>query len=131
MKYGQFFSAYEVLQKINDMQFQVRDAYRIYKLLKELEPAFQFGIQREQEMIERYDGRPQSDGSVRFVHGDDEESRKKGLANMESFQREMEELTNMEVEGEFEAISMSLDALGDQTLTPREIALLDGMIHFE
>ena len=131
MKYEHFFNAYDILSKMSGMQFQARDAYRIFRLLKSLEPAYEFGVKREREMVGKYNGVVEQDGSIRFIHGEDAESQRTGEENMRGFVREINELHDMDIDCDFEPITLSYDAFGEQTITPREIALLDGFVSFE
>lgn len=128
MKYNQFNNAYNALQKLSNMNLPVRDAYNVYKLTKEIDQVYQFGVERERALIEQYKGQPNQDGTIRFVHGDDEESKREGVKNMIGFSKAIDELNNTEMDCEFSPITISYDSLGDQTMTAKEIMSLDGFV---
>ena len=113
------------------MNFNVRDAYSIYKLYKELGNAIEFGIERERSLLNKYDGRFMSNGYIEFVHGKDADAKQKGIENMNKYMEEMEELNSMELPDEFSPLTLSYDSFGDQKITPDDIAALEGFVSFE
>ena len=131
MQYKNYVKAFPVLKKLSEMSFKARDAYSIYTLMKEVEPTLQFGIEREKALIQKYNGTMIDNGSVQFVHGDDEESVQLGTENMLKFKVELDELNEMEITETIHPIVMSYDAMGDQTITPSDIMALDGFVSFK
>ena len=79
MKHIQFVKAYRTLQKLSDFGLPIREAFEIFKLMKALQPAHEFAAKMERQLIEKYKGRVDDDGSVNFIHGDDEKSRSEGI----------------------------------------------------
>lgn len=78
-------------------------------------------MQRERKLLEKYNGTVRPDGNVIFPTQDE----------TVAFRNELQELNNMEISDEIEPITIEYDAMGDNTLSPTEIACLDGFIAFE
>lgn len=131
MKYGQFVNARKTLQKISGFELPVRDAFKVYKLMKELGPIYEFGADRETKLIEKYNGKINDDGSIGFIHGDDEKARADGANNLKRFVEEMNAMREEEIEGEFTPVKLKYGALGKQTITPNELMAIEGFISFE
>lgn len=131
MKHIQFVKAYRTLQKLSDFSLPVREAFEIFKLTKALQPAHEFAAKMERQLIEKYKGEVNDDGSVNFVHGDDEKSRSEGINNMNKFVAELDELNDTEMDYEFEPIKLSYDAMDGQKISANEIMALDGFVIFE
>ena len=131
MTYNQFVKAYRVLRKLSGMDFGIKDAYAIYKLSGEMEKTAQFGIKREEALMEKYGGEVMPDGDVNFVHGDSEDESKEGVENMQAFRNALNELGTTELDMDIHPITLSYEAFGEQRITPNEIADLEGVICFE
>ena len=132
MKYKKFIQAYNVLQKLSNMDFNVKDAFSIYNLQKSLEPVTKFGAERDRALIEKYKGVVGQDVSIKFWESDeDEEEKRIGTENMTAFIEEICELNDMEMDQEITPITLSYDSLGDQKISPNDIMCLDGFVHFE
>jgi len=131
MKHIQFIRAYNVLQKISNFDLPVRDAYAIFKLFKEVEPTYEFAVKMERQLVEKYHGEITESGAIKFVHGDDEQSRMDGTKNMNMFAAEIEELNETEIDESFTPVTLKYDAFGDQKISPKELMAIDGFIIFE
>lgn len=121
MKQYQINAAYNTMRRIAAFQLPVRVSYEIYRLIKRIEPVHEFAAQRERKLLEKYHGTVRPDGSVIFPTQDE----------TVAFRNEIQELNDMEVSEEIAPITISYDAMGDNTLSPTEIACLDGFIAFE
>ena len=121
MKQYQINKAYNAMTRLMTVQFPVRIAYSIYMLMKQIEPCYEFDLKRERELVEKYHGSISMDGMITFPSPDDA-----GL-----FKDEIDELTNMDVDVRISPISIPYDSLEDQTITPMEIASLEGFVSFE
>ena len=119
------------LNKFTNYDFDIRTAFAIHKLFKELESSCQFGISRERSLLEKYNGVVEPNGRINFVHGKDDESIKAGIENMHKYKEEIDELHAMEITEEFTPITLSYEAFGDQKVTPSDIASLDDFVIFE
>ena len=131
MTYEQCLRAHAAITRMAGIVFGIKEAYAIFKLGKRLSVEVEFCAQHEKALIEKYNGMVQKDGSIHFVHGDDEESKRIGMTNMEQFKNEMNQLLNSETEGNIEPVHISLDAFEDYKITPDDIMALDNIIIFE
>lgn len=121
MKQHQINSAYQALSKLSTVSFPVKKAYKIFILLKKIKEEFQFSIDREKLLIEKYGGSIQNDGVILFK--DDSVARQ--------FKNEIEELNDMDVEIEVAPIKLSGDEYKEYKISPSEMLSLDGLIEFE
>ena len=131
MKHIQFIRAYSTLQRISNFELPVRDAYMVYKLLKEIEPVYEFATKMERQLIEKYHGEITENGTIKFIYSDDEQSKAEGTKNMNMFAAAIEDLNDTEIDENFSPITLKYDALGSQKMTPKEIMAIDGFITFE
>lgn len=121
MKQYQINKAYSALSRLANMQLPVRDSRNLYMLSKQLDDAYNFELEQEKKLIEKYHGVFTKDGGVTFANSDD--------AN--GFGAELKELNNLEVEVEFDPVVIDCDAMGDQRISPFDVACLDGFVMFE
>lgn len=131
MKHIDYLNAFNALRKISDYSLPVREAFEVFKLTKALQPAYEFAEKKERQLIEKYGGEFTDDGSVNFVHGDDEKSRVEGIENMNRCVAELNELNDTEMDFEFEPIKLSYKAMEGQKISANEIMALDGFVIFE
>ena len=121
MKQLQINKAYGALNKLANMQMPVRDAYRLYLLTEQIKPSYNFELEQEKKLLEKYEGvLDQGSGTFQF----------KDRETMEAFGREMKELNDFDAEIEFDPVEISMDALGTQKLTPVDIMCLEGFVAF-
>ena len=121
MKQHQVNRAVMALGRLSNMQLPVRDSRNLYMLSKQLEDAYQFELDQEKKLIAKYHGKISDDGGVAFSNPDD--------AN--AFNAEIIELNNLDVSIEFSPVTINCDSMGDQHISPFDIACLDGFVMFE
>lgn len=121
MKQYQINKAYHAMTRLMTVQFPVRIANSIFLLSKQIEPQYEFAIKRERELMEKYNGQVTPDGVIKFMSPDD----------AGSFKDEADELSNMDVDVTITPITIPYDAIEEQTITPMDIAYLDGFVSFE
>ena len=131
MKYNQFVNAYQTLTRLSGYALPIREAYKVFRLMKDLQPMYEFGEAKEKQLIEKYRGEIKEDGSIGFIHGDGEKDRAAGVENMRHFIAEIGAMNETEIEGDFTPITLPYDALGEQKITPNELMALDGFVAFE
>lgn len=120
MKQYQINRAYNALGHLANLQLPVRDSRNLYMLSKQLEAAYAFEVEQEKKLFEKYHGMIAGDGGITFTNSND----------ARGFSTEIEELHNLDVEVEFDPVTLSCDAIGDQCITPFDIACLDGFVNF-
>lgn len=121
MKQYQINRAYNALGHLANLQLPVRDSRNLYMLSKQLESAYAFGVEQEKRLFEKYHGTVSGDGGIAFTNSND----------AQGFSSEIEELHNLDVEIEIEPVMISCDVMGEQCITPFDIACLDGFVVFE
>lgn len=121
MKQYQINKAYNALGRLADMQLPVRDSRNLYMLSKQLGDAYDFALQQEKKLIEKYNGVLTGDGGITFSNSDE----------MKKFSEELAELNNLEIDVEFDPVIISCDAMEGQRISPSDIACLDGFVTFE
>lgn len=120
MKQYQINKAYGSLQRLSSMQMPIRDSRNIYMLIKSLEDAYNFALEQEQKLMAKYRGQYMEDGSIMFPTPDE----------TTGFRNEISELNMLESDVIFSPVEINCDAFGEQTLSPMDIANLDGFIEF-
>lgn len=117
MKQKLITSAFLSLMKLNNAQLPIREAYNVYKLRRQLEDSYDFAAERERAVIDKYNG-VVAGAQINFPENTD----------MEAVQNELIALNELDVAIEFTPVELSLEKLGDSTLSPNDIAALEGFI---
>lgn len=120
MRQYQINRAYGALLKLSQYMMPVRDSRNVYMLMRQLEPSYSFELEKEKALAAQYHATIDNTGNLKFQN----------KADADSFARDIDELTNMEVELEYNQIKISCDSLGEQNISPAEIAQLEGFVEF-
>lgn len=120
MKQYQINRAYSVLKEISNAKLPVCDAYKIYMLMKQIEPAYEFELEQEKKLITKYNGEVGQDGTIRI----------KEQSDMQAFMKELKEMNDIEFDEEIKVAKIKFDSLGDFTMKPADIKYLDGFVEF-
>lgn len=121
MRQYQINKAYSALGRLANMQLPVRDSRNLYMLSKQLENAYNFELEQEKKLIVKHHGTLTGNGEVTFPNNDE----------AKKFGEELAELNNLEVDIEFDHVIILCDAMGNQKISPFDIACLDGFVIFE
>lgn len=121
MKQESINRAYSSLLKLKDYKLPVKKAYAIYRLYSSIEGAYEFALNEEQKYMTEYKGKPNGDGTVTFATPTD----------CASFRDKVEEMNNMVVDISIEPVTLTEKDLGEQMITPSDIANLEGFVTFE
>ncbi len=121
MKQATINSAYTALMKLQNYKLPVKKAYAIYQLCKVLETPYKFAVAQERKYLDECHGAPGGDGTVKFPTP----------AECTAFKEKIEALNRMDVELEPEPVELGESDLGDQMVTPADIAALEGLVSFE
>ncbi len=121
MKQYQINNACNALGRLSNIQLRMRDSRNLYMLSKQLEDAYNFEVEQEKKLIEKYHGEITQGGLVHFPTPTDGDG----------FKKEIAELNNLDVEVDFDPVTINCDGLDDQLITPHDIACLDGFVIFE
>lgn len=121
MKQSSINRAYAALVKLVDYKLPVRKAFEIYKLTKAIEAQYQFAVSEERKYIDEFGGKINPDGTVSF-----ETPEKFG-----AYQEKALALSEMDVEIDFTPVSLSVNDIGEQTISPVDIYNLEGFVSFD
>ena len=120
MKQYQINSAYEALVSLASFKLPAKTSYNIWKIAKKIEESHSFYEQQKLKYIESHNGTISTDGRVTFNSADDE--------NL--FVKDMNDLINLDVELDIHPVVVSLDDFGNQSISMKDIARLDGFVEF-
>lgn len=121
MKQERINRAYSALLKLKDYKLPLKKAYAIYQLYQSISDAYEFALNEEQKYMLEYKGNPNGDGTVTFPTPTD----------CAAFRDKMEEISEMDVDVTVEPVPITEKDLGEQTITPSDIANLEGFVSFE
>ena len=121
MKQYQINKAYAALSRLANMQMPIRDAYNLYMLTEQIKPAYNFELEQERKLIEKYGGTLDQETGA-FIFKDKETT--------EAFRGEIMELNNLDVDVEFSVVTIAMESLGAQKITPVDIMCLEGFVSF-
>lgn len=122
MKASQINNIITILNRLSTVQLPMKKAYQIYLLAKEINEHREFFINKEKELVDKYQAKIDiASGLISFVNNDDRDK----------FQAEYLELMNVDVELAAAPIIISESDANDFKISPAEIASLEGLIDFE
>lgn len=121
MKQESINRAYSALLKLKDYKLPLKKAYAIYQLYQSISSAYDFALSEEQKYLMEYKGKPNGDGTVVFATP----------TECAAFRDKVEELNNMDVDISIEPVTITEKDLGEQMITPADIADLEGFVTFE
>lgn len=112
--------AYGSLMKLNNFKLPVKKAYAVYKMVQDVDKAYQFALSEERKYMDEFHGVPKEDGSITFPTPSD----------CTAFKVKLDELCNVEVDIPIEVVKLGERDLGEQTLSPADIFNLEGFVDF-
>lgn len=116
----QAISAYKVLNEMSNIQMPVKTAYKLYQMRKSLEPIFEFRVEQERAILQKYNGK-EAEGAIVFATTEDCEQAKLALNDLDA----------VEMEDEIVPIRMPIEDLDAAHLTMDDMAALEGFVLFE
>ena len=131
MKYINIIRSQKPMQEITKLKLPIKENKKsraIYKMALDMAEIIEYVKAEDHKIIEKYQGVPQSDGSINF--GNDED----GIRRANMCISEISEFENSDVDWEHEKIILSEESLSDAdgfALSPEEIFGLEGFIEFE
>lgn len=131
MKYINIIKAQRPMQEIVKLKLPIKENKKsraIYKMALDVAEIVEYIKSEEHKIIEKYNGVPQSDGTISF--GNDED----GIHKANMCIAEIGEFENSDVDWNHEIIMLSEDSLADAdnfALSPEDIFCLESFIEFE
>ena len=129
VKQGTVVAAYKALDKIMAQNTTLPVSKKTFDMQRKLQAAWDFEVREEEKIAARHPNVDPGNVSIQ-VPPNDEEIKKERMAELDSFVKEIEELSEMEAEIEIEpfTIYMSAEAI---RLSGNDIKALQGFIDFE
>lgn len=131
MKYVNIIKAQRPMQEIVKLKLPIKENKKsraIYKMALDVAEIVEYIKSEEHKIIEKYNGVPQSDGTISF--GNDED----GIHKANMCIAEIGEFENSDVDWNHETIMLSEDSLADAdnfALSPEDVFCLESFIEFE
>lgn len=110
--------AYKVLTEIGGMKMPVQTAYKLFTLKKALQPAFEFQVEQERAIAERYQAFVDHEGVYHTWKDEDKPA----------FAQELYDLGNAECSVEVKPIEIQMGE--NILLSPDDMAALDPFVTF-
>lgn len=117
----QITNAYIALSRMGNMQMPLPVAYQLFQLRQTFKTQFDFVAEQERVIVERHDGVKTENGDYKFAN--------KGIAM--AVYNEMRELHDMEVEVQYNKVSVELSPTISGTLSMNDLEALDGIVVFK
>lgn len=131
MKYINIIKAQRPMQEIVKLKLPIKENKKsraIYKMALDMAEIIEYIKSEEHKIIEKYNGVPQSDGTISF--GNDED----GVHKANMCIAEIGEFENSDVDWNHATIMLSEDSLADAdnfALSPEDVFCLESFIEFE
>lgn len=118
MKQGKIITAHQALMNLNRQQLSLPIAYNIHKMMKQTQKAWDFQVEQEQKLFEKYQPKPTKNGGLEFSAKEYEKE----------FNDYIKELSNME--SDIEVTPISIQLAENVKISPSDIEALDGFVEF-
>lgn len=117
MNHKQLINAYNVLVRMGGAQMDIKSAMKLYKVRNVLDPYFNFCVEREQAIMDRYHGTV-AEGNITFSNAED----------AAHAQAELNELYLTDIDDAFIPVEIAAESLKDCTMSLNDMEALDGII---
>lgn len=114
-------NSHEAIRKLVNLQLPLKKSYAIYKLIKELDANREFYALEEQKLIAESGAVIDEGGRIEF----------NDAGAQIKFMQARNELNGLEVELQYEPITLTEGDLGDAGISPADIMCLEDLIIFE
>lgn len=111
--------AYKALLTLEEQMLPLKLSYNIFKLKKQLQPAWDFQRERENEILQQFPPQEFTNGNFKF----------KTVKQAKGFKAKMDELAEMDFELEVKPMKLQLTEMLE--ITPKDIEALDEFVIFE
>lgn len=114
-------AAHKVLTNLANEPLNIKLSYQIYRLLKKLQPYYDFQVEKERELFKKYNPKPSENGTFDF--NTPEEAQEFANAMKELWESEIDDL-------DFKPVVLHLDQDNIQ-LSVNDVKALDDFVIFE
>lgn len=120
-KQEQVIGAYKALSNLSEAPLNLRTSYQIYRLLKKLQPYYDFQVNKEKELFQKYQPQFAEGGNFKFKTEDD----------AKEFSETMKELWETEIDDlDFKPVLIRIDQ-EDIHISVKDIKALQDFVIFE
>lgn len=119
MKQRDIVQAYKIITKLYQKQLPLPVAYKLYKLKRQLQPAWDFQTDTEQKLIDEFKPEWQEDGSLKFESPE----------SARAFEAQVTAALGMESDIDITPVTIPL--CDGVTISPEDIESLAGIVTFE
>ncbi len=120
--------AYLAVKKLNEQDTSIKTAKKVFDLFTKLRKAWDFQVQEELKLYERY---PEIDPISHGIKFKSVPEREKALEIINKFNADADEIGNVEFEIEFEPFTINSDNEAGIKLSGSDISKLSAFISFE
>lgn len=120
IKVQQIFNSISILQKILEVNMPIQKAYKISKLIKQIEEQQQFFSKEEQKLVAKFNGQIGEQGQITFNNVEDQIK----------FLQAHTEFLNYEIP-DMQSIELTFADVEGAQFTAKDILLLEGVIDFK
>ena len=111
---GELLNGKPALEKLVNLEISIKAAYKLSRIIRKLNEELQNFEEQRQKLVNQY-GEPQENGNVIVTQ-----------ENMEAFAKELNDLASLEIELDFEPVS--LEELGDVKMKAAELMLIEKFV---
>jgi hypothetical protein len=131
MKQGIGMRAYRALGKLMAQDISLQTAKKVFDMHNKLQKIWDFQLNEEKKILNRYPNVDPMTGSVTYSEGD-EEMKKSRLEELDGFNRELDALSEIEHDDiEIEPITIHMDEEPGLKLSGNDLKALVGFVTFE
>lgn len=121
MKQSEILRAYSALKDIQNIALPAKTAHAVFMTQKTMKTQIDFQVEHQKKLIAKHGGTISPTGEVIFPDN----------KVPQAFLDDMDELMTSEAELNIEPISVPLEAVDGQALTPADITALEGIVDFK
>jgi hypothetical protein len=119
IKVQQIFNSVSILQKVLEINMPIQKAYKISKLIKQIEEQQYFFAKEEQKLVAKFNGQIGEQGQITFDN----------VENQLKFLQAHNEFLNYEIP-DMKPIELTFTDVEGAQFTAKELLMLDGVIDF-
>ena len=120
MKQSEILRAFSALKDIQNIHLPAKAAHAIFMTQKAMKTQIDFQVEHQKNLIAKYEGTISPTGEVTFP----------GESVPKEFLADMDDLMASEAEMNIEPVTIPLEMVDGQALTPADITALEGIVDF-
>lgn len=130
LKQGTIVRAYKALDKIMQQNTTLPISKKAFDMQRKMQPAWDFQVNEERKIAERHPDVNPANMCIQVPDSDSEEEKARKIKELDSFEKEMLALCDMETDLEFEPFTISISRESIK-MAGNDIKALMGFVEFE